>query len=160
MGAGSPVRFAAGEYRGPEARTNRGPQNDKKDGGTLVGFLRLVLVALIPLCAQVFPLGIHRDDQRDFLDSQPSLDLLFALDGVAYVVKAFEVRQAVDLIFRGEAGAGSAFLFLRSAYETVCNSGVKGFRAVRHDVDEVGFLRVRVGIGCRFEHAKGWRARL
>ena len=79
----------------------------KRAGGTSGGFRRPALVALIPLRAQVFSLGIHRADQRDFLDSPPSLDLLFALDGVAYVVKAFELRQAAEIIFRGEAGAGS-----------------------------------------------------
>src|SRR5260370_17219041 len=109
----------------------------------LRGFLWLVVVRFGPRGGQVLPLGIHGNDQRDFLDSQPAFDLLFALDGVAYVVEAFEIHQAVELVLGGEAGADPEFVLARPADETVGDSGVEGFRAVGHDVDEVLFLRAR-----------------
>ncbi len=116
--------------------------NDKWKVGSR-GFLWLVLVSFVPIGAQVFPLGIYGNDERDFLDSQPAFDLLFALDGVAYVVEAFEIHQAVELVLGGEAGADPEFVLARPADETVGDSGVERFRAVGHDVDEVRFLRAR-----------------
>src|SRR5260370_38195217 len=94
------------------------------------GFLWLVLVSFVPLGAQVLPLGIHGNDQRDFLDSQPTFDLLFALDGVAYVVEPFEIHQAVELVLGGEAGADPESVLARPAAETVGASGVQAFRAL------------------------------
>src|SRR5258708_17316345 len=107
------------------------------------GALWLVLVSFVPRGAQVLPLGIHGNDQRDFLDSQPAFDLLFALDGIAYVVEAFEIPQAVELVLGGEAGADPEFVLARLADETVGASCVERFRAVGLDVDEELFLRPR-----------------
>jgi hypothetical protein len=93
----------------------------------LRGFLRLELVRLVPFGAQVLPLGVHGDDQRYFLDSQPAFDLLFAFDGVAYVFEAFEIHQAVELVLRAEGGADAEFVFVDPPYETVGNRRCRGF---------------------------------
>ena len=124
------------------------------------GFWRLVLVSFVPLRAQVLPLGIHGDDQRNLLDSKPALDSFLAFDGVAYIVKAFEIRQTVKLVLCCETGAALEFVLTHSADEAVCDPGVKRFRAVRHDVDEVRFLRARWHGSHDFRMARPGGARL
>ena len=96
-------------------------------------------MSLIPLLAEISPCRVHRDDESNLLDSQPAFDLLFALDRVVNILKAFEVSEAIEFVFRGEAGSSAHFVFAHSTDEIVCNSRIECFEPVSHDVDEVCF---------------------
>ena len=93
----------------------------------------------VPLLAQVRPRRIDRNDQGNLLDPQPAFDSLLALDRVVDILEAFKIYEAIELIFRGEAGTDPHFVLTHPADEIVGNARVESFRPVGHDVDEVCF---------------------
>ena len=82
-------------------------------------------MSLIPLLAEISPCRVHRDDESNLPDSQPAFDLLFALDCVVNILEAFKVCEAIDFVFRGEAGSSAHFVLSHSTDEIVCNARIK-----------------------------------
>src|ERR1700684_1295525 len=105
--------------------------------------VRLELMSLVPLRTQIPPPRIPRNDQRNFLDPQPPLDLLLPLNRVSHVLEPFKINQSIDPILRGKPKTTSALLLTYPAHQTVSYAGVKSFGPIRHDVNEECFLRVR-----------------
>jgi len=52
----------------------------------------------VPSLAKIAPRRIHRDNQLNFLDPQPALDPLLAVNRVAHIVEALVVNQPIDLV--------------------------------------------------------------
>jgi hypothetical protein len=69
-----------------------------KDLCTLLG-----LAVAIPFSTQIAPCRILFDNQSNFLDPQPAFDLFLAGDRIADILKALEVYQSVQFVFRAEA---------------------------------------------------------
>jgi hypothetical protein len=65
----------------------------------------------VPFRAEIAPSGILRDDQGDFLDSQPTFNLLLLGDGIVYILKALKVDQSVQLVLKAESGSDAPFVF-------------------------------------------------
>jgi hypothetical protein len=130
---------AASEFTGPSARKIRGPQDDNLllEEKLFRCRLWLELMMFIPLPAQVSPRRIDRNDQGNLLDSQPALYSFLAFDRVVNILEALKICKAIELVFRGEAGTSSRFVFAHSANEIVRNARVERFRPVGHDVDEI-----------------------
>ncbi len=98
---------------GSSAGKERGPQDDKSFllATKLAGDrLRLKRMMLAPGRPQVPPRRIDGDDQSDLLHPQPALDSPFALDGIANVLEALKISQAIELVLRGEPGASPGFM--------------------------------------------------
>jgi hypothetical protein len=105
--------------------------------GISLGALRLVLMSLVPLLAQIFPGWIDRNDESNFLDAQPALDTLLAFDGVVNVFESLEINKPVEFVFCGEFRAGSCLVFTDPPREIVGDAYVQSPRTVRHDVDKI-----------------------
>jgi len=83
-------------------------------------------MTFVPVVAQIPPRRIYRRDQRDFLDSQPALDALLALNCVVYIFEALKIDEAVELVFRGESRTDSCFVFSHPPHEIVGDACVQG----------------------------------
>jgi hypothetical protein len=62
--------------------------------------LRLELVALKPLQTQIAPRRIHRTNQSDLLNTQPTLNRPFALDRIPHIFEPLKINQPVEFVFR------------------------------------------------------------
>src|ERR1700682_4702605 len=94
-------------------------------------------MTLIPLLAQISPRWIDRNDEGDFLDSQPSLDALLAFNCVVNVLESLEVNESIEFVFRRKPRTGPCLVVADPSHEVIGNTGGQGLRTVRHDVDEV-----------------------
>jgi len=82
-------------------------------------------MTLVPLLAQVAPGRIERNDKCNFLDSQPALDALLALNCVANVFESLEVDEPVEFVFRGKSRTGSSLVLADPSHEIVGNAYVQ-----------------------------------
>jgi hypothetical protein len=106
-----------------------------------------------PVGAQVLPCGVLSDDQTDFLNARPSLELLFPRDGGAYRAEAFEVDQLLDVIARRvAAGVRFVLVFCYADFDLGCDSDVKLMEVAGEDVDVCDFVR-----GLRYRRSGSWR---
>ena len=80
----------------------------------------------IPLCTQVVPRRILRNDKSDLFNSQPSLDLFFPLNRIVDVLEGFKVDEAIEFIVLAEFRSDSLFVLPDASQEIVGNAGVKG----------------------------------
>jgi hypothetical protein len=55
-----------------------------------------------PVLGQILPCGFVAFDQGDPLGAHPVFDCLLASDGIADILKHFEVHQSIDLVLLGE----------------------------------------------------------
>ncbi len=135
-------KFAT-KYTGPSRVTPgragaRWAQDDKSGGGLgVLSTLRLVLMTLEPLLAQVSPTWIDRNDERSFLDAQPAFDALLAFGCVTDVFESLEVNESVEFVFRRKSRGDACFVFSHPSEETVGDADVQSPRTVRHDVDKI-----------------------
>jgi hypothetical protein len=97
----------------------------------------LVLMTFVPLLAQISPGWIYRNDERDFLDSQPALDALLAFNCIVNVLESLEVNESIEFLFRRKPRTGACLVLADPSHEVVGDACVQGLRTVRHDVDEV-----------------------
>lgn len=81
-------------------------------------------MTLVPLLAQIFPGWISRNDEGNFLDSQPALYALLAFDCVVNVFEALEVDEPVELVLGGESRADSSLVLADSSHEIVRDADV------------------------------------
>ena len=122
-----------------------------------LGFVWLKYI--LPLAAEVVPFRIGRYDQRNFLRSSPTLNLLFALYGIVDARKFFEVDQTVDSITAGETGKHFVLVLPGTSNDGAGHARVERFaRNVSEDVSAVslhgntqilrsGFPSWRMGLG-------------
>ena len=81
------------------------------------------------------------DDQAEFLDAGPTLDLLFSGDGGFDVCEALEVDEGLDVVLGGEAvGIDLVFVLQDSVEEVGGYADVEVFEPVGEDVDVGDFL--------------------
>jgi hypothetical protein len=91
-----------------------------------------------PLRAQVLPLRIGEIYQGEFLDSQPTLNLLFSHDCRADVAENLHVNQVTGFVTRGKAWQPRFPVLDHAPLDVVCDAGIQGVRGAGHDVDVVG----------------------
>jgi hypothetical protein len=87
-------------------------------------------MAFVPSLTQIAPRRIHGNNQLKFLDPKPALDLLLAVDCVAYVVETFVVNEPVDLVPLAKLRPDSGLVSPNSAAEIICDSNVKRLGAI------------------------------
>src|SRR5205807_1254840 len=74
---------------------------------------------------EVVPIWIINDDLSDLPGTRPMFDVVFALDGVADVIKRLEVDQPLQAVSLREAIDESGAMFEDAANEVVCHANVE-----------------------------------
>ena len=76
-------------------------------------------------------------DQEDFFGAVPTLQLLFAGDSVADVLKWFEIDEFCGVVGLAEAGDCFGFMLGNATEEIVGHADVKNAGLAGHDVDVI-----------------------
>ena len=87
---------------------------------------------------QIFPIGIHRNNQIDFLLTIARFYLPFATESGFDVVVNFIISQFIDIVFLGKAVNTLLFVFPYAPNQIVCRPCIK---------DAVLFVEENVTIG-------------
>src|SRR5216117_1557953 len=77
-----------------------------------------------PGLRQVLPCGVLLFDQPHLACANPTLELLFAGDGVANIAKLLEVDQPADPVPARKAGREAALVLLHAPHEVVGDARV------------------------------------
>jgi len=93
--------------------------------------------ALKPLQTQIPPGGIHRHNQGNLLNPQPSLDLFLALNCLVHIFITFKINKPIQFVLRSKLRPNPKLVSPDARDEIARDPGVKRLRAIRHDVDKV-----------------------
>jgi hypothetical protein len=96
---------------------------------------------VVPIPAEVDPRGIGLLDQCNLLFAPPSLQLLFACDGVADVLMDFEPDKSVAVVTLSEAVVLLSFVLEDALLQVSGDANVEGMASTRDDIRKIGFFR-------------------
>jgi hypothetical protein len=88
-----------------------------------------------PGLCEVFELGIDRPNEVELLFAPPAFELFFPNDGVADVIVAFKVEQALAPIFRSETFERALFMLHNSLIQIAGDANVKRACIAAENVD-------------------------
>ena len=94
-------------------------------------------ISIVPIVAQVLPIGVGSAYQVNFLLPQPTLDgFLFGNSGMN-IAKRFKIDQLVDIIFFRKAGNKLVFMLIKPLFYVVGHAHIKRSGLVGHNVNVV-----------------------
>jgi hypothetical protein len=88
-----------------------------------------------PGLCQIFELGIDRANEVELFFAPPAFELFFPSDGVADVLVAFKVEQALTPLFRSETFERALFMLHNSLIQIAGDADVKRACIAAEDVD-------------------------
>ena len=91
---------------------------------------------LVPVCAQILPVGIGCLDQTYLLRPRLTLDLLLPGDGGADITRRLIVDKERDVVPTGESLDRPMLVLLHAALQVIGNASVQRSRlGISHDID-------------------------
>ncbi len=96
---------------------------------------------VVPVSAQVDPRRICLFDQGDLFVAAPSLELLFAGDGLGDFLIALEPDESIAVVLLCEAVVFPPFVLEDALFQIAGDANVERVAAAGHDVGEIDVLR-------------------
>jgi hypothetical protein len=106
----------------------------------------LQLPAIRKSLGKIFPHWIFTLDQPNFLFAPPSLDFLFARNGVPNVAELFQVDHTKDPVASSESGNQPLAMLEHSALQVAGHAGVQVPRTTGENVNSIAPSHFRVWI--------------